>query len=376
MKRILWSLKTNKNQCNLRKLKKYFWWSFIPSLILFEFLHFFKGLGNSTNANLIVSLTTPSLVALLALFFGIVHFFSQLTKRVSVFSFVFKTDGFFILIIYIIGIVLPLITIKVDYPEFLVNLTISIFAFCFLSLGPFIIALNEKRIEFGIHDIIANLPSLEFPRDTLKFEELMDDLLEIPLQKILYLDSDTIITSLITYLQCAIERKEHSLNKKKAYLGLLTQIGNFYFKERVKRIYFNKIKQMIGRGLNKNCPKTGITEYGSKREELCNLYLIGFSKLFSNLILDKESDAETRLSLAKILLEPSLRIYNFLKRRITGGLKDNLEALKKKIVEFYKERKILREDYENALDSLNITGIYEDIKNEFKEYLKELLDSK
>jgi len=135
----------------IRKFKKYFWWAFVPSLTLWGFLQFaFRGFVNNINANYILSSITQGLAALVALLFVIFFFLCQSTGRVSMLSQVLKPDGYFLLSIFMISIMLPLIIIKIGYTIFLVNLSISMCFFCLLSLFPFVIVVNEITKGYGI----------------------------------------------------------------------------------------------------------------------------------------------------------------------------------------------------------------------------------
>lgn len=359
-------------------LKKYIWCAFIPSLILWGVLQFaLRGFVSNINANYILSSITQGLASLVALLFVIIFFLCQSTGRVSVLDRVLKPDGYVLLGIFVGAIMFPLIVMKIGPTDVLVNISISWAAFSIISLFPFIMAVNDRMKEFGIRNILANLEINRSSESRLKYTELIDDLLEISPKEILKLETDTTIKSLITELHNAIESGLINPHLMETSMIMMSQIGNRSFKEEAKEVHFNKIKQIIGGGLKGNCPTPGITVYGNERKELCELYRIGLSELLFGIKLDKERCNEIRLSFAKIIIEPSLLIFDYLENGKNGTLKKNQEKLEESMLSFSKEGKITAEEYIKALDDLKSqhTHIEDGIISKFENRLKSLLNS-
>jgi len=356
------------NQSNVRKLVKYIW----PLVVLVGvclILQRFTNFVSNTNANYILSSITQGLASLVALLFVIIFFLCQSTGRVSMLSQVLKPDGYFLLGIFVVSIIFPLIILKVGYTHFLINLSISMCAFCLTSLFPFIISVNEITKKFGIRNILANLEINKSTKN--KYIELIDDLLDITPKEILNLESDSTVTLLIDEIDSAIRRNLISADKKEVVMTMLSQIGNLCLKERNIEC-FDMVKEKVGTYLKANCPKTGIDHYGNKREELCNLYLRGLSELLSCVKSNEECYREIRLSISEILMDPLLLIFDYLENGKNGTLKKNQEKLEESMLSFSKEGKISAEEYMKALGDLKAqhTHIEEEIISKFENRLK------
>lgn len=357
----------------LRKYMKYIW-PFIPSLILFVILQFtLKSYISNNNANYILSSITQGLASLVALLFVIMFFLCQSTGKVSMLSLILKDSGYFLLSIFIISIMLPLITIKIGYTVFLVDLSISMCFFCLLSLFPFVSVVNEITKGYGISEIIAELEGVELPKDNIKYRGFIDDLRKVGPEDIIKLVPHESIDSLIKILNRSINSKTNFINEVFS-MRMLANIGMASLIEGGSKGHFYDVIQIIDEILFENC---SITK--NKSKQLFARSLAGVSQILSKLKLHKKLDKDIRLYFAEVLMNSSFEIFNKLKNireqergssevlvnRIIFTLKENQRKLEGVILAYLKREMILIGDYRK---------VFEGYDEEFKKYMENILN--
>lgn len=367
----------------LRRFKKYIL-PFIISLILFFVLHFiFTDFVGRTNSNYILSSITQGLASLVALLFVIIFFLCQSTGRVSMLSQVLKPDGYLLLGTFVVSIIFPLIILKVGYTHFLINLSISMCAFCLASLFPFIISVNETTKKFGICNIIVKLESTELPRDNIKYGELIDDLKNIDAKQIIKLTSHELIGALIKILNGAIKSEISFINQVFS-MRILASIGTFSMIEKEGRTgHFYDVKQIISELLFENC---SITK--DKSKQLFARALAGISNVLFKLKLHEKLDSDIRLYFAEVLMDSSFEIFNKLKdirerekgssgkqiMRIISTVEENQGKLEGVILDYLRRKIILVEDFQKVYKEY--FAPFRHKRNEgFRKYIKDLLNA-
>lgn len=124
------------------KWEKYNWWilCIIITIVLFAMLHCAYPNTDPENARYILSAISQGLAAILALVFTITLIAVQMTRRYTAMDQMFKSETVIFMLVFAIGIVLPLIILKMgnDY----VNGCIALATFCVLSLIPHLKEVN------------------------------------------------------------------------------------------------------------------------------------------------------------------------------------------------------------------------------------------
>lgn len=366
-------------------LKRYSW-SFGIALIVFLILQFaFKSAVSTTNANYILSSITQGLASLVALLFVIIFFLCQSTGRVSMLSQVLKPDGYFLLGIFVISIIFPLIIMKIGYTKYLnilVNISISLATFCLFSLFPFINSVKQAMKNFGITHNLSKLPTLNIEyQHKLKAEEIIDDLLVFEPKEIVESTPDKIVHILVQILGGKIKDEFYTLSKRRAYMKMIAQIGSLSFIMTNKKEQQEKVQKFIFDTLNNNYyPTPTIRE---KSKELFRLSLFGISIILSNLKKHKKCTEDVRSLFAKSLTQTLLLIFSLLKNGKEGDkdVIENKKILEEKILIFIEKKQIYKKDYEmevegliaaEGLEKLNISN---EFGYKFKGYFKDLLNS-
>ena len=124
------------------KWEKYNWWilCIIITITLFVMLHCIYPNTDPENARYILSAISQGLAAILALVFTITLIAVQMTRSYTAMDQMFKSETVIFMLVFAIGIVLPLIILKTgsDY----VNGCIVLATFCVLSLIPHLKEVN------------------------------------------------------------------------------------------------------------------------------------------------------------------------------------------------------------------------------------------
>jgi len=366
-----------------KKFKKYFLWSVLPSLLLFSFLQFaLKNFVILDNANYILSSISQGLASLIALLFVIVFFLCQSTGRVSILKQILKPDGYFLLFVFILSIIFPLIILRYGIKELLVNISISMAFLCLALLFPFIISVNKIMINFGIQNIIAEIGSLRFPLDSKKYRLLIDDLNAIGIREVikLKLHGDLVVSELIEELERAIENLEGFADKCLSF-AMLANIGIYSLTEEGgSKGHFNHVKQIVNYTLLNNC-----TKINKKGRELFRISLTEISQILSKLKLNEKLDKNIRLDFSEILIESSFKIFkkienlkNIKNKRAEkelNVLKNNQKQLEEVILSYLRREIIFNKDFELVYNK-KFTSDRSKKDEEFKNYLHNLLISK
>ena len=346
---------------------------FCLSVVVWVILQFVfpKNSFNITNANYILSSIAQGLASLVALLFVIIFFICQATNKISIFSHLLNPDGFFLLGLFVISILFPIIAIKISHNNNLVSISISLCSFCLYSLFPFIVFVKNTLVKFGIPELIANLGILQFPQDNFKYAEFIFEIARINPKVIVKLEPEMLIYSLIEILEKSIKSETNFPNKASS-MGLLAQIGVFALIEKSYKRTFNDVKQMISKGLEENIYPLGSIE-------ILRLSCGGMSTILSELKLHKKLDIETRQFFANVLIRSLIVLFNQMKdQKIEfNKLKRAQGILHGQILAYLNREVVFVEDFKFALnDTLSLFEIPKKIKDDFKEYFEKLLSSK
>gem|GEM_PF-1685448 len=134
--------------------KKCNWWLYcvFVTIAVVLILHYFYPNTDQDNARYILSAISQGLAAILALVFTITLVVSQMTRRYTAMDkIIFRRETVFLMIIFGIGVVTPLLALKFGFLEHGVNLSIAFAVFCVFSLIPFLKGVNwVLKYEFGV----------------------------------------------------------------------------------------------------------------------------------------------------------------------------------------------------------------------------------
>lgn len=136
------------------KWKKYDWWIYcvIIAIAVFLILYYCYPDTEQDKARYILSAISQGLAAILALVFTITLVVSQMTRRYTAMDkIIFRFETIFLMIVFGIGVVTPLLVLKFGFWEGGVILSIVIASFCVFSLLPFLKGVNGVlKYEIGI----------------------------------------------------------------------------------------------------------------------------------------------------------------------------------------------------------------------------------
>ena len=162
------------------KWEKYNWWIYcvIIAIAVFVILYYAYPNTDQDNARYILSAISQGLAAILALVFTITLVVAQMTRRYTAMDkIIFRHETIFLMIIFGVGVVMPLLVLKRGFWGQSVNLSIAVAVFCVFSLLPFLKGVNRVlKYEFGVNALyreimVAIESGIEESIDT---EELME----------------------------------------------------------------------------------------------------------------------------------------------------------------------------------------------------------
>jgi len=137
--------------------EKYKWWilCIIITLAVFVILYYAHPNTDQDNARYILSAIAQSLAAILALVFTITLVVSQMTRRYTAMDkIVFRRETISLMIIFGIGIIAPLLVLRISFWGWGVILSIVIASFCVFSLIPFLKGINDVlKYDIGIANL-------------------------------------------------------------------------------------------------------------------------------------------------------------------------------------------------------------------------------
>jgi MFS family permease len=143
------------------KLKKYNWWIYcvIIAIAVFLILYYCYPDTDQDNARYILSAISQGLAAILALVFTITLVVSQMTRRYTAMDkIIFRRETIFLMIVFGIGVVTPLLVLKFGFWGQSVNLSIAVAVFCVFSLLPFLKGVNRVlKYEFGVNALYREI---------------------------------------------------------------------------------------------------------------------------------------------------------------------------------------------------------------------------
>ena len=141
----------------LCKWGKYNRWTFciIITLAVFSILYHVHPNTDQDNARYLLSAIAQSLAAILALVFTITLVVAQMTRRYTAMDkIIFRPETIFLMIIFGIGVITPLLVLKIGFWGCGVILSIAIASFCVFSLIPFLIGVNNVlKYDIGIGNL-------------------------------------------------------------------------------------------------------------------------------------------------------------------------------------------------------------------------------
>lgn len=354
-----------------KKIEGYFFWGLIPSSILFLFLHL-KGDVLYGNIKYILSSIAQGLASLFALLFVIIFFLCQSTKRVSILSQFLKPDGFILLGFFTFSIILPLIIMRINYYNFLVDLSISVALFCLLSLIPFIMKIRATLEQFGISNIVAELNNINFSKEKIRYGELIDDLQKIGGKRILSLGPNIVVDSLIRTIEDIFLESALTLQDKIYAMIILSELAAYsLILYRINRYIHDNIKDKIFVLLS-----------FIDNEEFLKLGYFGIVKILSIIKSEKLLSSEVRLHYSGLIIMSLFKVFKkreTIEKKQRGVrhlllLQENIEIA---VITILQKGLLYSEDLKEALnkhwESL-INNAKEKWRGKFDEYIENLLD--
>lgn len=138
----------------------------ITAIMLWICLHFCLQITNDEGARYLLSAISQGLAAILALVFTITLVAAQMTRRYTAMDMMFKTGTVLLMLVFAIGIVLPLIILKTG--SIYVNECIALATFCVLSLIPHLKGVNTTlKYDVAIDNLGTEaMDAIEKARET------------------------------------------------------------------------------------------------------------------------------------------------------------------------------------------------------------------
>jgi len=137
--------------------EKYKWWilCIIITLAVFVILYYVHPNKDQDNARYILSAIAQSLAAILALVFTITLVVSQMTRSYTAMDkIIFRRETISLMIIFGIGIIAPLLVLRISFWGWGVILSIVTASFCVFSLIPFLKGVNDVlKYDIGIGNL-------------------------------------------------------------------------------------------------------------------------------------------------------------------------------------------------------------------------------
>ena len=141
--------------------KKYNWWlcCVVVTIAVGLILYYLYPNTDPENARYILSAISQGLAAILALVFTITLVVAQMTRRYTAMDkIIFRRETIFLMIVFGIGIVTPLLVLKFEFLGHGLNLSIAFAFFCVFSLIPFLKGVNwVLKYEFGVNAIYKEI---------------------------------------------------------------------------------------------------------------------------------------------------------------------------------------------------------------------------
>ncbi|RZN34808.1 MAG: hypothetical protein EF813_09630 [Methanosarcinales archaeon] len=123
---------------------KYWIYYLIPTLVVVSILYCIHPNECPDNARYILSAISQGLAAILALVFTITLVVAQMTRRYTAMDkIIFRSETKFLMILFGIGIIAPLLVLEFGFWKWGVPLSIVTASFCVFSLLPFLIGVNS-----------------------------------------------------------------------------------------------------------------------------------------------------------------------------------------------------------------------------------------
>ena len=140
------------------KWQGYNWWiiCIIITLVVFSILYYVHPNECPEDARYILSAISQGLAAILALVFTITLVVAQMTRRYTAMDkIIFRPETIFLMIVFGIGVVTPLLVLKFGFWGWGVNFSIAIASFCVFSLLPFLKGVNRVlKYEIGVENLL------------------------------------------------------------------------------------------------------------------------------------------------------------------------------------------------------------------------------
>jgi len=333
----------------------------------------------------ILSSIAQGLASLMALLFVIIFFLCQSTRRASILSKILKPDGFFLLGIYVLSIMISLLLLQTS-PKNLLELKIAsiifLSGFCLLALFPFVEFINKKIKELGIHDIIADLAILNFPEQNFKYGEAIDELYKIGPQDICSLCSDIIVETLIKELFVVLNNNlssnEVNIIASEKSIKLIISISEICGQQDCKNNIFKTIHEKIGVLIQKHIENTyrGVRDFWNWLTEEILRILTDYKWTKDCLIFLKDFYIKVFIRILGITyIQSNNRVQSYGTSHIRDKIKDAIKKL-------LKEKSISEKDIKTTLgkkDYTHISGSYQHYFNnenldKINKYVKDLLE--
>jgi hypothetical protein len=141
--------------------KRYNWWLYcvFVTIALGLIVYYLHPHTDQDNARYILSAISQGLAAILALVFTITLVVAQMTRRYTAMDkIIFRPETIFLMIIFGLGVVTPLLVLKTEFLEWRVDLSIAFAVFCVFSLIPFLKGVNGVlKYEFGVNALYKEI---------------------------------------------------------------------------------------------------------------------------------------------------------------------------------------------------------------------------
>ncbi len=353
----------------VQKFTKYLPCLFL-SILLWAMLNFVlkNMLLLSIDANYILSSIAQGLASVIALLFVIIFFICQVTNRISMFWRLLNPDGFMLLSIFMITIIISLIGIKMGSDSFIVNLSIAMAAFCLFSLIPFVITVRNLSTIYWIRHKIAELNFPKHPLNVKMCEEFLDELSSIGAKEIVGLEIENNIYSILNFITRTLYSETNFSNKVIA-MELVVELGVYAM---TKKGYVGLLKytvDKVGAFFSDNT-----IPISPQRKVGFQIACGGISTILSRLKLKGRLDDETMKFFAKKIIIALIALFNKLKVAGNGKTKENQKKLEEIVKAYIRRDLIFVKDFEISLnEAIGQTEIAKEVKEEFKTYLKNLL---
>ena len=225
------------------KWEKYNWWiiCIIITLVVFSILYYVHPNECPEDARYILSAISQGLAAILALVFTITLVVAQMTRRYTAMDkIIFRPETIFLMIVFGIGIIAPLLVLEFGFWEWGVILSIVIASFCVFSLLPFLIGVNGVlKYDIGIVNLNEEIMEAIELGYELKARNKIMELNEIGKGAVKGFREDVAFSIII--LLSDIGKKTADIGKKTA--GKRFEDATFFVVEGLKDVCIEGIKR-------------------------------------------------------------------------------------------------------------------------------------